>query len=229
MRSTRSVLSMTVALSNESAHSSGMPSSRVSRTSDGMLRTVRVAGTTSTVRSTGMTSGRDITRNGRRPTFGASAHHTSPRCTAFTMVQPRSIGDPRRARSATSASVCGWRSYPARIASAITRSARHFRELVDIVGDSVLDRVVDTSAHQSVDDFVRHRAHGVHRRREHRNRLAVVGDREGLTARRHAGGRRSRSAAARVPRSRPRCYTVARSCSAASGVDAGARRRRGRR
>ena len=39
---------MTVALSNDKAHSSGMPSSGPIRTSDGMPRIVRVAGTAST-------------------------------------------------------------------------------------------------------------------------------------------------------------------------------------
>ena len=57
----------TVALSKDSAQSSGMPSSGPIRTSDGMPRMVRVAGTARTVRRIGITSSRENTRKGRRP------------------------------------------------------------------------------------------------------------------------------------------------------------------
>ena len=125
------------------------------------------------------------------------------------MVQPRSIGDtasrePRRRRRSA-----GGARTP-RGSRRRSHAGAHLRELVDVVGDRVLDRVVDTGAHQSVDDFVRHR----HARRpsstRHRNRLAVVGDREGLTrgdapeVDAYTFCRSSRT------RSRPRCYTMAR-------------------
>ena len=77
IRSTRWAFGTTRRLSKLAAHSVGMPSSRPSRSSVGMFRTVRVTGAANTPLSTGIAAGRVITRKGRRPSPSISPHHTS--------------------------------------------------------------------------------------------------------------------------------------------------------
>lgn len=77
-----------VRLSSESAHSPGMPSSASSRTSVGIRRIVRDAGTARSAFSNGIAACRVRTRNGRRPTSGCSTHQISLRATTARPLWP---------------------------------------------------------------------------------------------------------------------------------------------
>lgn len=97
-RSTREAFGTTRRLSKLAAHSVGIPSSGPRDTSVGIFRTVRVTGAASTPLRTAIAADRVMTRNGRRPRFSISPHHTSPRRGSFTMAPPRSHLEATRAR-----------------------------------------------------------------------------------------------------------------------------------
>lgn len=129
-RSTRCALGTTRRLSKLAAHSVGIPSSGPSRSSLGIIRTVRVIGAASNELRTGIAASRVMTRNGRRPTSATSPHQTSPRRGSVTRVLRQSLREATRERQHPPAAWLGFACTPRPSTGRALDSARSVQSLL---------------------------------------------------------------------------------------------------